>query len=843
MSYLRAKRYTGAVISVLLVAAILFGSFAGSLSLFKVRSFAVTTEKDETAYSYYLYDSYESSGNNFGFNANLANTSASYISPDSKVRSIDWNVLSDGHSLEVKSCDFRWWSLSVFAEEFLVGFEFSSVTDNYTNTLTYCINTQDKDTGTESLGGFLLKIVPENGKPVVKNRENKSVLTLENKTKYSFLIVMKRASETYDLFINGDLYGGNKMKSPCYCIKGQRVNAVAKDDESTFMLDNLSIFTPKKYSQAFSAQDKMDEPEVKFPDYEEQTKTWVFFNDTRVRSSHDVIAQNNTYYIPLEDFMKAIGGSCKEKDGTVTLTAPGFSAEAALDSATGTANGNTVSFNNAPIKSDRVIYAPLNMINVMFGLKVFYDAAGDMIVISNKEYATDDILRLVNCRFYMNGEPYYELSFNKFDIAYQISNDYYGYSSSYPNEKYTYAAAERAIKALAENGFTSIRLFCICGDDTALFDEDEKVKYYLIMDSIFDLFDKYGIRANVDLGLLNNHFIAKEYVEGIGWISKTETTADLVAFDNSESRQVLYNYLEEFIARYKDRKSVLMWEISNEGNLGADIGQGRAPGYSLLQLGKFYEDVTKKIKSIDPKHLVATGDACLRSSQYHLFLATIKGEGNDWSLDSYEQKMKALWLINYGVDVISSHTYGVGAGETGIKAADDTDANKVIYLDYSDGIEMARKLGKGFYAGEFSGTTPVTDMSIRKPEIAEYQKTYLDHVIDEGVQLGHWWTFESNRQGFGDDDTWNVSLDRHKFTFDVIAEANRKIKERYIVNGAAADNTVEATSTLTVSDNYSENEKKGCRSSLSPFAVFSVALIAVYCLPLFKKIRRSEVKK
>ena len=85
-----------------------------------------------------------------------------------------------------------------------------------------------------------------------------------------------------------------------------------------------------------------------------------------------------------------------------------------------------------------------------------------------------------------------------------------------------------------------------------------------------------------------------------------------------------------------------MWEIQNEGILGADVGSAVSDvRYSLLQLAEFYGDCADKIRELDDKHLITSGDSVLRHAQWNLLVDVMKGENISWKTDTKEERLKA----------------------------------------------------------------------------------------------------------------------------------------------------------------------------------------------------------
>jgi len=67
----------------------------------------------------------------------------------------------------------------------------------------------------------------------------------------------------------------------------------------------------------------------------------------------------------------------------------------------------------------------------------------------------------------------------------------------------------------------------------------------------------------------------------------------------------------------------MMWEISNELTLNADIGDDHrsmsGSGCPRLRTCRLYDDVAKRIKSSDPLRLVNNGGSGIREHQWHLY--------------------------------------------------------------------------------------------------------------------------------------------------------------------------------------------------------------------------------
>ena len=96
-------------------------------------------------------------------------------------------------------------------------------------------------------------------------------------------------------------------------------------------------------------------------------------------------------------------------------------------------------------------------------------------------------------------------------------------------------------------------------------------------------------------------------------------------------------------------------------------------------------------------------------------------------------------------------------------------------------MQEAARLGEILYNGETNGS-----FSFGSENFYPNTEMYLNSIIDSGLQLSHWWTFRSDRQGFNDGYLWRIDSGE---LLDRIVAANQKLKEKYVMNKAADENT------------------------------------------------------
>ena len=401
----------------------------------------------------------------------------------------------------------------------------------------------------------------------------------------------------------------------------------------------------------------------------------------------------------------------------------------------------------------------------------------------------DDVLSLRDGRFHLEGKPFAEISFNKFDLFWQLY-DQLTADKSLTDDNPMVQAQAQALRNLHEMGFQSIRIFAApWGPEghEAYSDQKKRVKFYAALDKVLELCDQHHIRLVWSLGA--GDFTDTREVPGKGLVLGKEQIRELVANRNACGRQLLYRYLDETISRYKNRRTIILWEITNELTLMADIGDEnrvyegeRMP--TLKEVALFYDDVAKRIKATDPLRLVSNGGSNMREEQWHLY------QRKGWVLDTFAEQFKCFEMLfaKSAVDVIDIHSYPnnrrgyVIIGEHG----------KEMLLNDKGYMAMARRLGKPLMIGEL-GLKPAakTDLQTWKATPG-YFKSYADaavakpwveqtlnSVIEAGVQLTYWWCYQSDRhEDQIDPQRYDIDLEHNPELLKSFIEANKRLKNR-----------------------------------------------------------------
>ncbi|HEY3322652.1 MAG TPA: hypothetical protein VGP72_19510 [Planctomycetota bacterium] len=401
----------------------------------------------------------------------------------------------------------------------------------------------------------------------------------------------------------------------------------------------------------------------------------------------------------------------------------------------------------------------------------------------------DDVLSIKDGRFYLGGQPFAEISFNKFDLLWQL---YDQLSAGKPLETANpaVAAQDKALRNLHELGFRSIRIFALPwgpSGPAAYADEEKRKKLYAALDKTLELCDAHDLRVVWSLGA--GTFTDTKLEPGQGWVYGEEQERELLSNPNARGRKLLFQYIDETVARYKHRKAVLMWEISNEVTLSADIGDRnrvyngqRMP--TLKDVAGFFDDVAKRIKAADPLRLVNSGGSHMRECQWHLY------QGQGWKKDTFEDQFRCFDLLykSTAVDVIDIHSYPNNKPGYTIAGEDGKEA----LLDHKGYVTIAARVGKPLMIGELGlhaiaktdkkiwDATPdyfesYDDTAAAKPWV---MKT-LESVIDAGVPLSYWWCYQSDRaMDQKNPQRFDIDRERNPELIACVVDANKRLKEK-----------------------------------------------------------------
>ncbi|WP_255037487.1 Ig-like domain-containing protein [Lacihabitans soyangensis] len=165
---------------------------------------------------------------------------------------------------------------------------------------------------------------------------------------------------------------------------------------------------------------------------------------------------------------------------------------------------------------------------------------------------------------------------------------------------------------------------------------------------------------------------------------------DFVKNDNTPARNAYYQFLAEFVNRYKNRSTILFYEITNELSLATDFN----PDYlTTNQMNAFFKRSCEVIRANDPYHMISNGNGMPRPYAYNLRF------NNAWILDTPTEYSIILNEQNKYCDIVSIHFYPDDEKRFGY-----TDSTSVLSItkNYTDSMK------KLLYIGEYGETTATT---------------------------------------------------------------------------------------------------------------------------------------
>ncbi|MBR4749370.1 MAG: cellulase family glycosylhydrolase [Abditibacteriota bacterium] len=705
--------------------------------------------------------------------------SVSYVNPDCRHRVAD---TPSGKALIARKTDLRYWELNYTGKTFYFSADVTPGEHLGGAEFRYAFSFHWSQWGKPGLPEEIVFSVKRaaGGEPALFDHRGDMVCSLDSEGVSSIEAAFDYGSSLYTLSVNGKSAGGpRRFAAPVHEVTAVSIYVLpGSDEESCITIDNVKAesLRPRPLPQRNSFQKPGPMPRVVLPKTKDGRDA-VYVNGALCGKT---LSEGGRLLLPQKALEQAGARIAKGKNGALVIRTDRGSFYSTRD----------VSDPLCHVVTDSGVYFSATAARTV-GAKVWRSDPLEMTLVSTDSFH-DGILRNVGGHLWMNGEPYYEISFNKWDIFYQIYYDasFHGgehISNSWNSPSNTLQGAERALRELSENGFRSIRFFVMPFNPARSAEEAEV--YFRAADALFDLCDKYGIRVVPSLNLNSKEFMAGAYSDEGEWVSAGENYSDIFTQKKSKSLDAVLGFIDMFVGRYSGRDTVLMWEITNEGNLDADVGNGNSMRYSLLQMSEFYRRVTERIRKNDPRRMVTGGDSMCRSAQWHLLSAVMAGKSWDWTLDTPNERLQALWLINRNADAVSMHAYNLGADLNdgmNVYAPDPEDRTNKTLIDWRFLLGEAAALGKPLYIGEAGGAVVdgrVPDLPNRSPEKAAARAKYLQGLVAAGVQLTHWWAFNSDRADFGFDlDDWTVTIKDTPETFEAIKEANRLLQERYVKN-------------------------------------------------------------
>jgi len=299
---------------------------------------------------------------------------------------------------------------------------------------------------------------------------------------------------------------------------------------------------------------------------------------------------------------------------------------------------------------------------------------------------------------------------------------------------------------------------------------EEPDRYWKQMDDLFALCREHQVKLVPSIFF--NHLM---------WPDLCDEPWQAARDPDSKTYKAMHRYAREIVSRYKDDTNVLAWEIGNEYSTMADLnwaGMPEAGGAGLPGLGTrpkrvledsmtadmlrdFVQEMAVFIKSIDPNHLVTTGDAHPREHSWSLresFPNTV------WEKDTLRQFLSSLLASQpEPFDVMSIHHYG------NLTATDEEPAIGGLSLHSLDFLTTLVRCTHASRSPVFVGELGSHNPSPREDAEATHLRAALDVLDSEGASLVAIWAWHFPWQVEN-----NITSESHPPLVKRIGELNRK---------------------------------------------------------------------
>ncbi len=720
-----------------LIGLVLLFSFVTSFLL-------VYAAESPTMYKSIFYSNFEQCAQTGYYTSQIPGRDWSYIAPASRVQAVgDAEAIQGQRSLQIQQCDIRWEDFK--AEDYAFRIAFSiRLDDQFNQNVQFILSTQDTLTELSSEVGILLEVYNDDqGNAILQGSDMMTPLAqLKKNETYHIELFVERGSSDVGIALNGTLLAKSySYISKVYFIDGFRVLSTfpaGVPEGGSWYLDDVSVATgARTFAQPYSGETPGVPTEVTLPDAP-SNDLQVYVNGIQIGVTK-TYASSQTVYISAEQFFKSINVPYvyDKEQKILTIENERISARVAIPDTIVTVNDSTIELTYPVRMIDQIIMISPQFINEVFNAKVWWDPSANLLVITTGAYKNNNQLMRLGSELYMNGEPYYSMGAYVPDL-FQVVMKRYLNPANVTEESWT-KEAESALSTLKAQGVNAVR-FSSSTDllPDLLYDDVSMGKYLEAMDALLNVCDRYGVQVVICFDLISPCFLAKENAPRYGWLYGDEHIIDLVSNPMSKSRLVVYQFLEKFVTRYEARNSILMYEISNGGNLHADTGVYlQKATYSLGQLAAFYQDCAAVIRKCDTNCILSSGDAAPLLYQWSLYNATMQGRvAHNHSVgttDTEERQLDVLWLLHGCFDIVSvQFDTSRHMQMNNFFFSEDSDETSAELLWY---IRAADRFDKPLYSGLSYGLsdTDIGDMLHENSLDGNLYQTVLS-----GIPLSFW---------------------------------------------------------------------------------------------------------
>jgi Big-like domain-containing protein len=261
-------------------------------------------------------------------------------------------------------------------------------------------------------------------------------------------------------------------------------------------------------------------------------------------------------------------------------------------------------------------------------------------------------------------------------------------------------------------------------NDLALWQTDPP-RFWALLDRMFDQLDAAEVRLVPSCVWNIRQFPALGH----------DNIATFLRDPNSASRRLLARFLGDFISRYKERRTILFYEMGNELNLLADLDSRKQcksepciwGDFTTADMTKFAAETAALIKSLDPSRAISSGYSLPRPAAAHLArLPEFSGAGADWTPDTASEFAANLLATQEPFDIIGIHVYPDD------ESRPSGPPSGPRFDPIAAAASAARKVGKKLFIGEFGDEGGKT----------RFIRHTLDDIVRERVDYAAIWVWE-----------------------------------------------------------------------------------------------------
>ncbi len=367
-------------------------------------------------------------------------------------------------------------------------------------------------------------------------------------------------------------------------------------------------------------------------------------------------------------------------------------------------------------------------------------AAALLVLVPGQTASAEGFIEAEGTQLTLDGKPYRAIGVNIPHLSQAYMGTWLHCKPIYATREAMQQAIRDALLDADQHHVAFVRFFASPGypKGTAELYTKDKAEYWRQMDELFGLCRKHRLKVVPCLQTL------------FKWNLDFGEPRTAVLDPNSKTHVAAYGYVREFVSRYKNDPIVLMWELENEAFLAADVNQQGKPehgkgvypkgttffrekrsiedSFRYDDLAEFYREMAAFIHSLDPNHLVTSGDAGVRQES----MCRRKTFPNfQWRDDTVREHLSNLLTSQpEPLDVFSLHHYGNFTSQTKV--------GNLSHLNYlTTQVRALHASGTPLFVGELGQQAP----HFQADREAKWTCAAIDALDQEGVALIALWTW------------------------------------------------------------------------------------------------------